>query len=146
MEGNGDNNRSRRAAVLLVIAVFVLGIALGVLGTYMEGYRVFAGIAHRQPPDHSPAAQQRGRQAKVDHFTKELNLTPDQQKQLDSVLAQIQTRYSSIHEQSRAQMDQVHKQGGDEIRAILTPEQAAKFDDMVRKMDEERKKAQGNNN
>jgi|CZKC01.1.fsa_nt_gi Spy/CpxP family protein refolding chaperone len=146
MQGEGGVNQSRRAAVLLVIAVFVLGIALGVLGTYMEGYRVFgSGMLHRTPPDHSPAAQQRGRQAKVDRFTKELSLTADQQRQLDSVLAQMQTRYSGVHEQSRAQMDQVHKQGSDAIRAILTPEQAAKFDDMLRKMDEERKKAQGNN-
>jgi hypothetical protein len=146
MQGEGAANKSRRAAVLLVIAVLVLGIALGVLGTYLEGYRVFgSGMMHRTPPDHSPAALQRGRQAKVDRFTKELDLTPDQQKQLDSVLAQMQTKYSGVHEQFRGQMDQVHKQGSDAIRAILTPEQAAKFDETVRRMDEERKKQQGSN-
>jgi len=146
MQGEGAVNQSRLAAVLLVIAVFILGIALGVLGTYLEGYRVFgSGMMHRTSPDRSPAALQRGRQAKVDRFTKELNLTPDQQKQLDSVLAQMQTKYGGVHEQSRIQMDQVHKQGSEAIRVILTPEQAAKFDETVRKMDEERKKAQGNN-
>jgi hypothetical protein len=41
MQGEGAANKSRRAAVLLVIAVFVLGIAAGVLGTDMECYRVF---------------------------------------------------------------------------------------------------------
>jgi hypothetical protein len=143
MEGNGAANQSQRTAVLLVVAVFVLGIALGVLGTYLEGYRVFgSGMLHRQPVDHSPAAQQRGRQARVDHMTKDLNLSPDQQKQLDSVLAQMQTRYSGIHEQQ----EQVRIQGRDAIRAILTPDQVAKFDETLRKMDEERKKAQGNNN
>jgi len=146
MEGNGEANRSRRVAVLLVIAVFVLGIALGTLGTYLEGYRVFgAGMLHRQPVDHSPAAQQRALHARADRWTKDLNLTPDQQKQLDSVLAQMQTRYSGIHEQFRAQEDQARKQGRDEIRAILTPDQLAKFEETMRKMDEERKKAQGNN-
>jgi Spy/CpxP family protein refolding chaperone len=146
MQGEGGANQSRRAAVLLVLAVLVLGIALGVLGTYLEGYRVFgAALIHRTPPDHSPAALQRGRQAKVDRFNKELDLSADQQKQLDSVLAQMQTKYSGVHEQFRGQMDQVHKQGSDAIRAILTPEQAAKFDDVVKKMDEERKKQQGNN-
>ena len=42
-------------------------------------------------------------------------------------------------------MDQARKQGRDGIRAILTPEQVSKFDEMMRKMDEDRKKAQGNN-
>jgi hypothetical protein len=146
MQGEGEANRSRRAAVLLVIAVFVLGIALGILGTYMEGYRVFgAGMMHRQPPDHSPAAQQRFRQARVERLTKDLNLTPEQQKQLDSILSQIQTRDGGLHEQYAAQMDQMHKQGRDEIRAILTPDQAAKFEETLRKMDEERRKARGGN-
>jgi len=146
MQGEGAANKSRRAAVLLVIAVFVLGIALGVLGTYMEGYRVFgAGMMHRQPPDRSPAAQQRGRQARVEQMTKDLNLTPEQQQKLDATLSQIQTRYGGIHDQFRAQEDQARKMGRDEIRAILTPDQVAKFDEMLRKMDEERKKARGNN-
>ncbi len=77
-------------AVLLVIAVFVLGIAIGVLGTYLEGYRVFgSSMIHRTRPDHSPAAQQRGRQARVEQMTKDLNLTPDQQQKLDAALAQM---------------------------------------------------------
>ena len=142
MQGEGAVNQTRRSAVLLVIAVFVLGIALGVVGTYLEGYRVFgAALIHRTPPDHSPAAMQRGRQARVDHMTKDLNLTPDQQKQLDTVLTLMQTRYGVIHEQQET----VRKQGRDEIRAILTPEQVAKFDEEMRKMDEDRKKQQGNN-
>jgi len=146
MQDNNSVNRSRLAAVLLVIAVFALGIALGVLGTYMEGYRVFgASIAHRAPPDRSPAAQQRGRQARVERMTKDLNLTPEQQQKLDATLSQIQTRYGGIHDQFRAQEDQARKMGRDEIRSILTPDQVAKFDEMLRKMDEERKKAQGNN-
>ena len=80
MQGEGAVNQSRRTAVLLVIAVFVLGIALGVLGTYLEGYRVFgASMIHRTRPDRSPAAQQHERQAKVEQLTKDLNLTADQQ-------------------------------------------------------------------
>jgi len=146
MQGEGAANNSRRAAVLLVIAVFVLGIALGVLGTYMEGYRVFgAGMLHRQPPDRSPAGQQHGRQVQVERYGKDWSLTPEQQKQLDSILAQMQTRYGGIHEQFGAQMEQARKQGRDEIRAILTPDQVAKFEETMRKLDEERKKRQGNN-
>jgi Spy/CpxP family protein refolding chaperone len=146
MQGEGAANQSRRAAVLLVIAVFVLGIALGVLGTYLEGYRVFgASMIHRTRPDRSPAAQQHERQAKVEQLTKDLNLTADQQQKLDAELTQMSGRYAGIHQQAGAQMDQARKQGRDGIRAILTPEQVSKFDELMRKMDEDRKKAQGNN-
>jgi hypothetical protein len=146
MQGEQSANKSRRAAVLLVIAVLVLGIALGVLGTYLEGYRVFgSGMMHRTRPDHSPAAQQRDRQARVEQLTKDLGLTADQQQKLDGTLTQMSGTYAGIHQQFGVQMDQARKQGRESIRAILTPDQVAKFDEMMRKMDEDRKKAQGNN-
>jgi Spy/CpxP family protein refolding chaperone len=146
MQGEVVANQTRRSAVLLVFAVFVLGIALGVLGTYLEGYRVFgASIIHRTRPDRSPAAQQRERQARVEQMTKDLGLTADQQQKMDAVLTQMSTTYSGIHQQFAGQMDGARKQGRESIRAILTPEQVAKFDELMRKMDEERKKAQGNN-
>jgi hypothetical protein len=146
MQGEGVANKSRRAAVLLVVAVLILGIALGVLGTYLEGYRVFgSGMMHRTRPDRSPAGQQHERQAKVEQLTKDLGLSADQQQKLDSTLTQMSTTYSGIHQQFGVQMDAARKQGRESIRAILTPDQAAKFDEMMRKMDEDRKKAQGNN-
>ncbi len=147
MQGDGAANKSRLAAVLLVLAVLVLGIAIGVLGTYLEGYKVFgAALIHRTRPDRSPAAQQHERQARVEQLTKDLSLTAEQQQKLDSTLTQMSTTYSGIHQQFGVQMDQARKQGRDSIRAILTPEQVAKFDDMMRKMDEDRKKQQQGNN
>jgi hypothetical protein len=117
-----------------------------VLGTYLEGYRVFgSGMMHRTRPDRSPAAQQRDRQARVEQMTKDLGLSADQQQKLDATLTQMSTTYAGIHQQFTGQMDGARKQGRESIRAILTPEQAAKFDETMRKMDEERKKQQGNN-
>lgn len=147
MQGERQGDRPQRVAVLLVLAVFVLGVAIGVLGTYLEGYRVFgAGIMHRQPIDRSPAAQQRHQQAQVDRITKELSLSVDQQKQLDGILSQIATRYAAVHEQTVTENEQVRKQGRDQIRAVLTPDQLPKFEEFLRKMDEERKKRISGNN
>ena len=141
MRGETQGDRPQRVAVLLVMAVFVLGVALGVLGTYLEGYRVFgAGIMHRQPVDRGPVAQQRHQQAQVDRITKELGLSADQQKQLDGILSQTATRYAAVHEQTVTEMEQVRKQWRDQIRAVLTPEQLPKFEEFLRKIDEERKK------
>jgi flagellar basal body-associated protein FliL len=137
------SDRSRSVAILLVLAVFILGVALGSIGTYLEGYRVF-GAPRRPVPDRSPAGMQRGRQAQVERMTRDLTLTADQQKQLDSILSQAQAQYGSIHEKWSVQMDQERKQMRDQIRAILSPEQTAKFEEILHKMDEERKKRMGN--
>jgi hypothetical protein len=39
-----------------------------------------------------------------------------------------------------AQLDQVHKNGRDQIRAILAPEQKPKFEEFLTKLDAERKR------
>jgi ATP phosphoribosyltransferase regulatory subunit HisZ len=140
-----QGERPKRVAIILVLAVFLLGAAVGGLGTYLVRARITASAStHRPQPDHSPAALAAGRASRVEKMTKDLGLSPEQQKLLDSVLAQMQTQYAAAHEQSVAQMDQVRKQGRELIRAILTPDQAAKFDESLRKMDEERKKRNGN--
>jgi uncharacterized membrane protein len=140
-----EGERPKRIAILLVLLVFLLGAAAGGLGTYLVRVHSTASASNRRPQqDHSPAALAKGRADRVDKMTKDLGLSPDQQKQLDTILAQMQTQDGAIHEQSVAQMDQVRKQGRDQIRAILTPDQANKFDDFLRKMDDERKKRNGN--
>jgi hypothetical protein len=140
-----EGERPKRVAILLVLVVFLLGAAVGGLGTYLVRAHNTASASTRRPqPDHSPAALAKGRADRVDRMTKDVGLNPDQQKQLDSILAQMQTQFGTIHEQSMAQSDQVRKQAHDQIRAILTPDQATKFDEILRKMDEERKKRSGN--
>lgn len=137
--------RSSKVAILLVLAVFILGAAVGGLGTYLAEARVRAGAAsHRQPPDRSPQGLQTERRAQVDRLSKELNLTQDQQAHLDGILSQAQTQYGAIREQSTTQSNQVRKQTREQIRAVLTPDQISKFDDFLHKMDEERKKRMGN--
>ena len=151
MEGNGAANQSQRTAVLLVVAVFVLGIALGVLGTYLEGYRVFgSGMLHRQPVDHSPAAQQRGRQARVDHMTKDLNLTADQQSKIKPILVDQQKKMEDLRNDSntdrkamRDKMLQIRKDASDQIRALLDDKQKEKFDKQEEQRDDRMENRRG---
>jgi Spy/CpxP family protein refolding chaperone len=139
-----EGERPKRVAILLVLCVFLLGAAVGGLGTYLVHAHSASASTRRPQQDHSPAALAAGRANRVEKMTKDLGLSPDQQKQLDSILAQMQTQYGAAHEQSIAQMDQIRKQGRDQIRSVLTPDQAAKFDESLRKMDDERKKRNSN--
>jgi Spy/CpxP family protein refolding chaperone len=135
-----EDERPKRIAILLVLVVFVLGAAAGGLGTYLFRAHIASASNRRPQQDH---AHQKMTSA-TSPALKDLGLSPDQQKQIDGVLAQLQTQYGTIHEQWSARMDQTRKQGRDQIRAILTPDQASKFDDTLRKWDEERKKRNGN--
>jgi Spy/CpxP family protein refolding chaperone len=114
------------------VIVVVLGVALGVLGTYVVSTRVFA----HGPDDHSPAAQRAQYLDRLDH---ELSLTNDQQKQIDGILASVQARYDAIHQSVTPQYDQARQDGRAQIRQLLTPEQQPKFDDFMKRVDEERK-------
>ena len=128
-----DANRGSRKAVALVLVVFVLGIALGALGAYVASRRVWSaggeGRTHREKRAHM-----------VERLTRELRLSPEQQKQLDAILTDMQAKYRALHEQISPQTEQVRQQGRAQIRAILTPEQKPKFEEFLREFDEERKK------
>jgi Spy/CpxP family protein refolding chaperone len=128
-----DTKPTNRKALGLVLLVFVLGIGLGVLGTYVVGGRVWGA----RPGVHT----QTDRRARmVGQLTQELSLTPDQQKQLNTILADMQVKYAEIHKQIAPQTEQVRQEGRQRIRAILTPEQMPKYEDFLRRLDEERKK------
>lgn len=128
-----DTNPTNRRALGLVLAVFVLGVALGGVGTYAFGNRIWGVRAGTQNT-------QSRRARTVEQFTRELNLTAEQQKQLDAVFVDMQAKYEAIHKQIAPQTEQVRQDGREQIRAILTPEQKPKYEEMLRRLDEERKK------
>jgi hypothetical protein len=123
-------NRGNWKAVGLLVVVFVLGLALGGVGTHAYFERVRAQADSHGRSDH----------AKIfDDLTRELDLTADQQKQLSTILEENRARFQAIYEQVRPQYDAARVQGRDRIRAILTAEQRPKFEDFLRRLDEQRK-------
>ena len=124
-----ENNGIKGKATGLVIVVFLLGIALGALGMYYWGGHVSASRAHRFD---------RGKL--LEDMTREVGLTPDQKTQLEVIIEDTRSKFQAIDDQTRPQYDQVRQQARDRIRAFLTPEQRPKFEEFVRRLDEERKK------
>jgi len=121
-----------RKATLLVIGVFLLGIAIGSVGTYVTEQRVLGG-----------RRDDRGRTGPsrmVEKLTQDLGLTPEQQTQLTQILEETGKKYEGIIAPIRPQMEQARQEGRARIRAMLTAEQLPKFEEYLRKIDEERKK------
>lgn len=126
-----DANQGSRKALALVFLLFALGIALGSVGTYVVTTRVMAARPVAAPA-HTP-----GRTMAV--FTRDLNLTPDQQNQIQAILNDTRGKYAQLHEKLDPEYEQVRQQGRQHIRGVLTPEQLPKFEDLLRQMDEERR-------
>jgi len=130
-----DTNQGSRKAFLLVFILFVLGIALGGVGTYVVTSRVHAARPQTTTLPHTPANT-------MAMFTRDLNLTPDQQKQIEAILNDTRGKYQALHEKLDPEYEQVRQQGRERIRQILTQEQRPKFEDLLRQIDEERRRRQ----
>jgi hypothetical protein len=131
-----DANQGNRKAVLLVLVLFFLGIALGSVGTYLvtmraEAARPQATLAHN--PARTMAI-----------YTRDLNLNADQQTQIQVILNDMRAKYAALHEKLDPEYEQVRQQGRERIRQLLTPDQRPKFEELLRQIDEDRRKRQGN--
>jgi Spy/CpxP family protein refolding chaperone len=122
-----------RKAALWVGAVFLLGAALGGVLGYL--------FAHRPVNAANPPLSEPERRAqKVQQLTKELALTPQQAQQLDAIMQQRHTETKAIHDQTDAAIEAVRQKGRAQVRAILAPEQLPKFEEFLKRVDEERKR------
>jgi flagellar basal body-associated protein FliL len=125
-----DANQGNRKAFLLVFLVFVLGIALGSVGTYVFTTRVHAA---RPQAVHNPANT-------MAIFTRDLNLSLEQQKQIETILNDTRARYAEIHKQADPEYEKARHEGRERIRQVLTPDQKPKFEDLLQRLDAERLK------
>ena len=126
-----DNTKKRGEASVLVLVVFLLGALLGGVGNHVWGERVWGKqIINTQPT----------RNEIVGDLTRDLQLTPDQQKQLGSIVDDTRAQWRTLYTTIEPQHEQIRQQSRDRIRAILTPDQKPKFEEFMHRIDEQRKK------
>jgi len=128
-----SNMSVTRKAALWVGVVFLLGAALG----GMIGYGFAHHTALAAPPQMTEAAR---RAQKVQRLTQELDLSSEQQKQLEVIIAGVQAQYKAIHQSTDPQINEARQKGREQIRAILTPQQKPKLEEFFKRLDEERKR------
>jgi periplasmic protein CpxP/Spy len=79
-------------------------------------------------------------EARTQMLTKHLNLTSDQQTKVLDIFKSEQSQMESLHSDTslsqqdrRSKMMDIHKSTNDQVRALLTPDQQKKFDEMESK-------------
>lgn len=131
--------RSKSYALLFLFAAFIAGGALG--------FTADRWLSH---------AHSRGDRPSRDRMAKELDLTPAQRAQFDSIMSARRAQMRQLFDPIRPQMDSLQKIAkamGDstheELKRILNPEQAKKLDEMrdrLRKRATERARGDSNRN
>lgn len=78
---------------------------------------------------------------RTDHLTKALNLSDDQKSKVLSTLQDEQKQMESVRSDSslsredrRAKMMQIHQNSSSQIKGVLNPDQAKKYDEMEQNM------------
>jgi len=130
------NPESRRKAGVWLGAVLVLGLAAGAVFGYSFARLGYASTRGNPPPQSEPER----RAKRLAEMTKELGLTPEQATNIDTLMHNAHDEMKVIHDKSDADTDAVRQKARGEIRQVLTPEQRPKYEAMLARVDEERKK------
>ena len=100
-------------------------------------------IGHAQEPAEKDAGGHRHRHQKwgnaLEHMTKTLDLTPDQQAKIGPILEQAKPQLKAAHQESKEKMRAVRDNVRSQIRPLLTPVQQQKWDAIQKARDDMRK-------
>jgi len=132
------NSETRQKARLWLGLVFILGAAIGGVFGYSFAHRSYAAT---QAP--ATLSEPERRAKRVAEMTKEVGLTPEQSTQIDQIIHQAHDEMKTIHEKSDADVDAVRQRAREQMRSLLTPDQRPKFEAMIERWNQERKKQQG---
>ncbi len=88
-------------------------------------------------------ARRQSREQVLADFTRELELTPDQEKQLGSILDDSRSKFRTLDRSLDPQRMQIRDQSRAQMRALLTPEQQPKFDAFLQRQDSHRRGDRG---
>ena len=111
---------TRRVYIYFVLT-FLLGVILGGAGAFFGTW--YTGHWHVRF----------NRQRIVDRMRRHLNLSDSQVQQLKQIMEETDAKFKELRKQTSPAFDNVRREMRDRIRRILTPEQAVKFDEIVRR-------------
>lgn len=117
-----------RRAYLYFMLTFLLGIVVGSVGVYTYGW--YTGQWHRKFNRHHV----------VEYLRHKLDLSNTQTAELKEIVGEMQAKQREVQQQVEPQFQAVREEARARTRAILNSQQIQKFNAMVKRWDEWRKK------
>jgi Spy/CpxP family protein refolding chaperone len=132
--------KSRLVAGIVIVLVFVAGVAVGCYVHQSMPRHGFPGLAIGGPPPGPPRELKGSILRRLDH---DLELTPQQHARIDSVLTRRESDLRTLMSETRPRFEAIAARTRSEIQSVLTPAQQQKFAEITRRMDERRAKRDG---
>jgi Spy/CpxP family protein refolding chaperone len=132
-----ESNTSQSKARLIVVSVFVIGFAAGALALNL--YQQLTSSSKDKGPHN-------GAEFLINKMNDKVGLTQNQQDQIRKILEETNDKYRElrvnvieprIHD-VEPQFNAVRQESRDRIRALLTPDQLPKYEEMIRERDKMR--------
>jgi flagellar biosynthesis chaperone FliJ len=120
----------------LVLAVFIIGIATGMLILNVYETRV----SGTRPDGGDRATRAERAQRDVSRIHDYLGLTEDQKQQVNEILENTRTEFRELQRQTRPQFTALQEASRGRIRAILSEEQQKKYDEFLAEQSNRRRR------
>jgi Spy/CpxP family protein refolding chaperone len=117
-----------RRAYIYFIATFLLGVVVGGAGVFFYGWNW--GHWHRRS----------GRERIVRRLTRDLNLSDTQVEQFKQIMDETRKKLRELRTQVGPEFEAIREEGHDRVRQILNPEQLEKFNALIRRHEQRRKR------
>ncbi len=117
-----------RRAYVYFIAIFLLGVVVGGAGFLFYAWNT--GRWHRRPT----------KERIVLRLSRDLNLSEAQVEQFRQIMDDSEKRMKELRTQVGPQFHAIREEGHERIRKILNPEQLKKFNDLLRRHEERRRR------
>ena len=129
---NSANSRSK--ARLIVVSVFVIGFAAGALSLNL--------YQRLNPSSKRDGGPRGGTEFLIKRMNDQIGLKSDQQDQIKKILDETNDKYRELRKELdpaikpfESRFNAVREESRNRIRALLTPEQLPKYEEMVQKRD-----------
>lgn len=125
---------SRTSIILYFVLVFACGGVLGVFGQRL--YSASTVSANRPRPEEF-------RKKALAEYQTRLKLSDEQVLKFNALMDETRARVGEVRKQMHPQYEKIHQEQTEKVRAILTPEQSAEYDRMLKEREERQKQNGG---
>jgi len=114
----------------ILLTLFLVFLAGGTSGALVMRYGIHGWVSQAS----GPYWKEGGKEISLQRFKRELELTPEQAEQMETVLDDFVLYYQTL----QTQMDEVRSSGKERIVRILNPEQRKRFERMMSELQSRR--------
>jgi Spy/CpxP family protein refolding chaperone len=123
--------KTRMTALGAMLVIFIAGMAVGMLLD-----RNLAQAAPEEGVVRVEGAEEERRRGSMIH---QVDLTPEQRVQVDSLVTAFRERMKQFHESSRSEYDRIVQEARASIKAVLNEEQRARYEALLEERDRRRR-------